>query len=345
MGGVDGADHPPLLTAAVTHVKIRLALTVPVLVLAVAGTFSPLQTLAQAYPARPVRFIIPFPPAGPTDILGRLVAQRLSDAWGVPVVSENRAGAGGNLGTEQCAKSPPDGYTLCMLSIAQSISPSIYARLGFDPVRDLAHVTLLATLPSLLVVHPSLPVRNVKELIVLARARPGALNYASGGVGTSTQLLMELFKLQAGVDITHVPYKGSGPALIDQLSGQIETAFTTVIAVLPHTKSGRLRAIAISTKERFPQLPGVPTVDETGLKGFDGGSWQGLVMPAGTPREIVGKIALDVVRLLQSADMKEKIHVMGGITQVNTPEEFAAFVGAEVGKWAKVVKAAGVTFN
>ena len=308
-----------------------------------AGAFAPAPALAQAYPSRPLRFIIPFPPGGPTDILGRIVAQRLAEAWSVQVVAENRPGAGGNIGTEQCARSQADGYTLCMLSIAQSISPSIYlAKLGFDPVRDFAHVTLLATLPSLLVVHPSLPARNVRELVALARARPGALNYASGGTGTSSQLLMELFKLHAGIDIAHIPYKGTGPALIDQISGQIETAFSTVIAALPYTQSGKLRAIAISTRERFPRLPGVPTVDESGLKGFDGGSWQGIVMPAGTPREAVNKTSLDLVKLLQSADMREKILVMGGITLGNSPEAFAAFVKAEVGKWAKVVKAAGI---
>jgi hypothetical protein len=195
----------------------------------------------QSYPAKAVRFIIPFPPGGPTDILGRVVSTRLAEAWAMPVVPDNRPGAGGNIGTEQCAKSPPDGYTVCMLSIAQTISPSIYPRLGFDPVRDLAPVTLLATLPSLLVVHPSLPARNVRELIILGRARPGALSYASGGAGTSTQLLMEWFKLEAGINIVHVPYKGSGPALVDQISGRIEVAFTTIIAVLPYIQSGRLR--------------------------------------------------------------------------------------------------------
>jgi len=200
------------------------------------GTALSLPAHAQNYPGKPVRFIIPFPPGGPTDILGRVVAQRLSEAWNVPVVADNRPGAGGNVGTEQCAKSPPDGYTLCMLSIAQTISPSIYSKLGFDPVRDFAHVTLLATLPSLLLVHPSLPAKHVKELIALAKIRPGALNYASGGSGTSSQLLMELFKLQAGINIVHIPYKGTGPALIDQISGLIEVAFSTIIAALPYLR-------------------------------------------------------------------------------------------------------------
>lgn len=297
---------------------------------------------AQSYPAKPVRFIIPFPPGGPTDILGRVVATRLAESWAVPVVADNRPGAGGNIGTEQCARSPADGYTLCMLSIAQTISPSIYQKLAFDPVRDLAHVTLLATLPSLLVVHPSLPVRSVKELTALARARPGALSYASGGAGTSTQLLMEWLKLEAGISIVHVPYKGSGPALVDQVSGQVEVAFTTIIAVLPHVQSGRLRAIAVSTRERFPTLPAVPTVAESGIRGFDGGSWQGIVMPAGAPREAINRANHDLTILLRSPETRERIHAMGGLALGNTPEEFSAFVRAEVDKWAKVVKAAGI---
>ncbi len=297
---------------------------------------------AQSYPAKAVRFIVPFPPGGPTDILGRVVATRLAEAWAVPVVPDNRPGAGGNIGTEQCARSPADGYTVCMLSIAQTISPSIYRKLAFDPVRDLAHVTLLATLPSLLVVHPSLPVRSVRELVVLAGARPGALSYASGGTGTSTQLLMEWLKLEAGLNIVHVPYKGSGPALVDQVSGQIEVAFTTIIAVLPHVQSGRLRALAVSTRERFPSLPAVPPVAEAGIRGFDGGSWQGIVMPAGAPREAVDRASHDLVNMLRAPDTRERILAMGGITLGNTPEEFSAFVQAEVGKWAKVVKAAGI---
>ena len=312
------------------------------LLLSLLGAIPSAPVRAQSYPARPVRFIIPFPPGGPTDILGRVVAARLSEAWSMQVISDNRPGAGGNIGSEQCAKSPPDGYTACMFSIAQTISPAIYPRLGFDPTRDFAHVTLLATLPSLLVVHPSLPVRTVKELVVLARARPGALNYASGGLGTSTQLLMEWLKQLAGINIAHVPYKGSGPALVDQISGQIEVAFTTIIAVLPYTQSGRLRAIAVSTRERFPTLPGLPTVAESGLRDFDGGSWQGIVMPAGTPREAVNRASQDLTKMLRAPDTKEKILAMGGITLGNSPDEFTAFIRAEVDKWAKVVKAAGI---
>ena len=300
---------------------------------------------AERYPARPVRFIIPFPPGGPTDIVGRLAAERLSRNWNVQVVADNRPGQGGNIGTEQCARAPADGYTMCMISIAQSISPAIYPKLGFDPVRDFAHVTLLATLPSLLVVHPSLGVNSVQELIALAKSKPGQLNYASGGSGTSSHLLMEMFDQQAGVSMTHVTYKGTGPALVDQLSGVIDLAFSTAIAVQPYVQSGKLRALGVSTRERLSTLPDVPTIEEAGLKGFDGGSWQGIVMPAGTPREIVNTVSAEFVKILHAPDMKERIVGMGGIALGTTPEQFTAFMQEEVEKWARVAKAAKVSIE
>jgi tripartite-type tricarboxylate transporter receptor subunit TctC len=297
---------------------------------------------AQPYPSKAVRFIIPFPPGGPTDIVGRLAADRLSKAWNVQVIADNRPGTGGNLGTEQCARSPADGYTMCMISIAQSISPAIYPKLGFDPVRDFAHVTLLATLPSLLVVHPSLPAASVRDLITFAREKPGALNYASGGSGTSSHLLMEMFNLRGGIRTVHVAYKGTGPALTDQLSGTIEVAFSTAIAVLPYVQTGKLRALAVSTLERLPTLPEVPTLDESGMPGFDGGSWQGVVMPAGAPREIVNSVSAELGRILKAQDMRDRILGMGGIPVSNTPEQFTAFMKAESEKWAQVARAANV---
>lgn len=300
---------------------------------------------AQTYPNRKVTLIVPFPPAGPMDILGRMVADKLGQAWGVPVVTANYPGAGGNIGARRCAESPPDGYTICILSIAQTIAPSIYASPGFDPVKDFAHVGLLAMLPSLLLVNPSLPVSTVKELVELAKAEPGILNYSSGGSGTNTHMLMELFKHQAGVDIMHIPYKGQAPALIDQVSGRIAVSFGTIIAAQPYVRDGKLRAIAVSTKERFPLLPNVPTIDESGLRGFDGGSWAGLVMPAGTPRQIVIKVNADLEAILVSPTMKDKILTMGGITKQSSPDEFKAFVTAEVATWGKVVKAAGINSN
>jgi tripartite-type tricarboxylate transporter receptor subunit TctC len=297
---------------------------------------------AQPFPSKPVRFIVPFPPGGPTDIIGRLAAERLTQAWSAQVVVDNRPGGAGNIGMEQCARSPADGYTMCMISIAQSISPAIYPKLGFDPVADFSHVALLATLPSLLVVHPSVPARNVKELIAYARARPGALNYASGGSGTSSHMLMEMFDLEAGARMVNVAYKGTGPALVDQVSGLIQVAFSTAIAALPYVQSGRLRALAVSTKERLPTLPDVPTIAESGLPGFDGGSWQGLVMPTGAPQDIVRKVNTDVIAMLNAPDMREKILAMGGMTRADTPEQFSAFVRAETEKWAKVARAAHV---
>ena len=302
----------------------------------------PCAAWSQNYPAKPVRFIIPFPPGGPTDILGRLAAQRLTEAWGVQVVADNRAGAGGNIGSELCAKSPPDGYTICMMTIAQSISPSIYKKLGFDPIRDLAPVTLMATLPSLLMVHPSLPAKNVRELVALAKSKPGTLTYASTGNGSSPHMLMEMFKWLAGVDLVHVPYKGASPAMIDQISGQIDVAFSTAIAALPFVQQGKVRAIAVSTRERFPPLPNLPSVAESGIKEFDGSSWQGVVMPAGTAREYIAKAHAELATMLKSADMKQKIMQQGGFAVGNTPEEFAAFIRSETDKWARVAKAAKI---
>ncbi len=304
-----------------------------------AGIFS---AQAQTYPSKTVRFIIPFPPGGPTDIMGRLAAQRLTEAWGVQVVADNRAGAGGNIGAELCAKSPPDGYTICMMTVAQSISPSIYPRLGFDPLKDFAPVTLMATLPSLLMVHPSLPVKNVRELVALAKAKPGILTYASTGNGTSPHMLMEMFRWMAGIDLVHVPYKGAAPAIIDQISGQIDVAFSTAIAALPFVQQGKVRAIAVSTKDRFPPLPDLPTVEQGGIKGFEGSSWQGVVMPANTPRDMVLKANAELARMLKSPDMAQKILQQGGIASGNSPEEFAAFIKSETDKWAKVAKAAKV---
>jgi len=298
---------------------------------------------AQTYPTKPVRFIVPFPPGGPTDIMGRLAAQRLTEAWGVQVVADNRAGAGGNIGSELCAKSPPDGYTICMMTVAQSISPSIYPKLGFDPLRDFAPVTLMATLPSLLMVHPSLPVKNVKELVALAKAKPATLTYASTGNGTSPHMLMEMFKWMAGgINLVHVPYKGASPAMIDQISGQIDVAFSTAIAALPFVQQGKVRAIAVSTKDRFAPLPDLPTVEQGGIKGYDGSSWQGVVMPANTPRDMIAKANAELVKMLKSPDMKEKILLQGGIAIGNSPDEFAAYMKSEIDKWAKVAKAAKV---
>jgi len=296
----------------------------------------------QQYPAKPVRVIIPFPPAGPTDIFGRMTADILSKTYGQQFVPDNRAGAGGNIGTEQCAKSPPDGYTICIVTVSLSIAPALFPKLGYDPIKDFTDVTLIAKVPSVLTVHPAFPAKTVKDIISLARARPGQLSYASTGNGTSPQMLMELFKSMTGTNIVHIPYRGQAPAVVDQISGQVQLAFNTAIGVMPLVQAGKLRAVAISTRERFPALPELPTVDEAGVKGFDGASWHGLVMPAGVPQEIVDRIYLPVVAALKSTAMKDHLLKNGALAGGSTPAEFSAFIKSETAKWTKVAQFAKI---
>ena len=302
----------------------------------------PLAAAAQQYPAKTVRFIIPFPPGGPTDIMGRMAADILAKATGQQFIADNRAGAGGNIGADLCAKAPADGYTLCMITAAQGVSPAIYKKMSYDPVRDLATITLMASLPSLLTVHPALPVKNFGELLVLARSKPGALTYASTGNGSSPHMLMEMLKFMTKTDMVHVPYKGQAPSAIDQISGQVQLAFNTAISILPHVQNGRLRAIAVSTKARFPPMPGLPTVDESGVKGFDGGSWQGVGAPAGTPPDILRRLNTILVTELKTPAMREAMLKRGALVSANTPEEFSAFLKAEIAKWTKVAKAGNI---
>lgn len=297
---------------------------------------------AQNWPTKPVRFIIPFPPGGPTDIMGRMAADILSKAYGQQFIPDNRGGAGGNIGTDLCSKAPADGYTICMMTAAQGVSPGIYKKLPFDPVKDFAHVTLMAILPSMLTTHPSLPVKTVQDIITLAKSKPGELSYASTGNGSSPHMLMELFKYLSKTDMVHIPYKGQAPAVVDQISGQVQLAFNTAIGVMPHVQAGRLKPIAISTKSRFPPMPDLPSVAEAGLKDFDGSSWQGVTFPGGTPKEIVMKAHATLARELTSPAGKEALLKRGGIASGNTPAEFAAFVKSEVDKWTRVAKAARI---
>ncbi len=316
-----------------------------ILLPAVAASLLSCAALAQSYPNKPVRFIIPFPPGGPTDIMGRLAADTLSKALGTQFIADNRGGAGGNIGSELCAKSAPDGYTICMFTVAQSISPAIYRKLPFDPQKDFTPVTLMAVLPSMLTVHPQLPVKNVKELIALAKSKPGQLSYSSTGNGTSPHMLMEMFKWMTGTEIVHVPYKGQAPSVIDQISGQVQMAFNTAIGVIPHVKAGKLKALAVSTKERFPAMPELPTVAESGVKNFDGASWQGVVMPAGVPRDIVVKLHEILAKSLKTPEAKQRLLALGALPSGNSPDEFAAFIKAETEKWAKVAKAAHISLD
>jgi tripartite-type tricarboxylate transporter receptor subunit TctC len=301
---------------------------------------------AQSYPSKPVRLIIPFPPGGPTDIFGRMVAQHLADAFKQQVIADNRPGAGGNIGVELAAKAPPDGYTLTCFTAAQGISPGIYKKLNFDPRKDFAHISLVALVPSVLMVHPALPARNVKELVAIAKSRPNELTYASTGNGTSPHMLMEMFKWMTGTQMVHVPYKGAAPALIDQIAGQVVVAFNSAVGALPHARSGKLRALAVSTEKRFAAMPDLPTVEEAGIKGYAGSSWQGVAAPAGTSPEILNRIQAEIAKMLQQPELRERIvNVLGGIPVGSTPTEFSKYVAAEVEKWEKVAKAAKITVN
>ena len=319
--------------------SFRIAFMLPALLACVPSV------LAQSYPAKPIRFIIPFPPGGPTDLMGRTAADRLSRAWNVQVIADNRAGAGGNIGAELCAKSPPDGYTICMMTVAQVISPSVYKKLGFDPLRDFSPVTLMAMMPSMLTTHPTLPVRTVKDVIALAKTSPGQLIYASTGNGTSPHMLMEMLCSMSGVKMVHVPYKGQAPAVVDQIAGQIQLAFNTAATVIPYVQAGKLKAIAISTRERFPPMPNLPTVEEGGIKGFDASSWQSVVMPAHTPRDIVSKVYQELSTMLKSQEVRERFLAQGAISSGIPPDEFVAFMKVEMEKWAKVAKFANIRLD
>ena len=299
--------------------------------------------LAQDYPVRPIRFIAPNLPGGPTDILARIIAQKLSDSLGQPVVVENRAGAAGNIGTEVAAKSPPDGYTLLSGNIATfGANVSLYKRLGFDPVKDFAPVVLVATQPNILVVHPSLPVTSVKELIALARARPGQLNYAGSGIGAVAHLAAELFKNMTGTSIVHIAYKSAAPALTDLIAGQTQLMFATSLSVQPHLQAKRLRPLAVTTPQRARAFPELPTVAEAGVPGFEATTWHGVLVPAGTPAAIVGKLNAEINRLLQLPDVRERLGNLGGEIVGGTPKEFAEHIQREIPRWAKVIKAAGI---
>ena len=320
----------------------RLSLTLLALLALFAATAP---ALAQNYPAKPIRFIIPFPPGGPTDLMGRTAADRLARAWNVQVIADNRAGAGGNIGAELCAKAPPDGYTICMMTVAQVISPAVYQKLAFDPIRDFSPITLMAMMPSMLTTHPALPVKTVKEVIALAKTSPGQLTYASTGNGTSPHMLMEMFSAMSGVKMVHVPYKGQAPAVVDQIAGQIQLAFNTAATVLPYVQAGKLKAIAISTRERFPPMPNLSTVEEGGVKGFDGSSWQSVVMPANAPREIVAKAYQELSTMLKSQEVRDRFLAQGAISSGMPPDEFVAFMKREMEKWAKVAKFANIRLD
>ena len=298
--------------------------------------------VAQEYPVKPIRYIVPFAPGGMTDILGRTVGQKLAEAWGQQVLVDNRPGAAGGIGAALGAKAPPDGYTLTGGTISShAINVSLYSSLPYDPVRDFVPVTLYVSLPNMLVVHPSLPVKSVKDLIALARVKPKQLTFASAGSGTSQHLSGELFNVMAKVELLHVPYKGSGPGLIDLVGGQVLMFFDNITTSLPLAKAGKIRAIAVTTAKRSSVEPDLPTIAESGLPGFDVSSWQGLFVPAGTPRPIVTKLNAEVVKILAMPDVRERLKTLGADPVGNTPEQFGAYVKAEIAKWADLVKRSG----
>jgi tripartite-type tricarboxylate transporter receptor subunit TctC len=301
----------------------------------------PLAAQSQRYPTKPVRLVVPFAPGGGTDIIARLLAQYLGEAIGQPVVSDNRGGAGSTLGTEIVTKSPPDGYTLLLGNISLAFNAELYKRLSYNAQRDLAPITLVAVQPNILVIHPSLPATTMKEFIALAQANPGKYTYASAGVGSGTHLAGELLKMLTKIDLVHVPYKGTGPALNDLIGGQVQMMVSTFASALPHAKSGRLRALAVTTAKRSSAAPDIPTLIESGVPDFEYSTWYGLFAPAGTRRDIVGKLNAATKQVLSRDDVRQKFESQGVDPLWDTPAELSAYLASETQKWAKVVRATG----
>ena len=302
--------------------------------------------LAQSYPSKPIRVIVPYAPGGTSDILSRAIGPKLTEAWGQPVIVENKPGANGNVGAEFVAKSPPDGYTVLLADIgALCISPSVYPKLPFDPAKDFAPVVMVSYSPHVLAVHPSVPVSNVKELVDYARARPGAMNFAVSGTGGAPHLAGIEFAQRTGVQWTYVPYKGGSQAVADVVAGQSNILFNGMLATYPFVKGGKLKALAVSSAKRMAAAPDLPTVAEQGLPGFETGSWQGVVAAADTPRDAVRKLNAEFVRVLNTPEMKERLASQGTEVRAGTPEQFGEFIRSEITRWAKVVKDSGARFD
>jgi tripartite-type tricarboxylate transporter receptor subunit TctC len=297
---------------------------------------------AQSYPAKPIRLILPFPPGGPTDIVGRLTGQKLSEQMGQSVIADSRPGASGNIGLELASKAPPDGYTIVLSSPVISLSPHLYTKLNYDPQKDLAPIALVGAVRNVLVVHPSVPAKTVKDLVQLARNNPGKLNYGSGGIGTTTHLAPELLKNLEKLDIVHVPYKGSGVALIGLVSGQVDLEILAVPAALSQIQSGRARALAVLAPQRSAQLPNVPTSKEAGYENFEISVWYGILAPAATPREIINRLNAELNKVISAPDMREKMAFNGVDPLGGTPEQFRDFIRSESVRFGKVIKDAGI---
>ena len=296
---------------------------------------------AQTFPVKPVRFVVPFATGGASDIVGRVIGQKLGELWGQTVVIDNRAGGSGMIGTELVARAAPDGYLLLVVEPTFAITPGLFSKVPFDVQKDFAPIVQIGQAPQVLVVHPSVPVKTVKELIALARAKPGQLNFASPGTGTTGHLGLELFKMMAKVDMVHIPYKGAGPAVADLLGGQISVAVVSVSSAQTNIKAGRLRALGVTSEKRFTGLPEIPTIAEAALPGFDTLQWWGLVAPRATPADIINRIAADVGRLAASVEMKERMLALGAEPVASSPERFTGFIREEIDKWGKLIRASG----
>jgi len=321
--------------------RSRRVITLALAVLLVASTAAPAQT-STAYPVKPIRLIVPFAAGGPTDILARTIGQKLTQALGFQVIVDNRPGADGNIGTEIAAKSPPDGYTLLLATAGiLTVNPSLHSRLPFDVVRDLAPIALAASITNVLIVHPSLPVKSVKDFIRLAQSRPGQLSYASSGTGSASHLAMELLKSTAHIDVVHIPYKGAAPGITDLIGGQVQVMLIGLPGALPAIKAGRLKALAVSSLRRSPAAPELPTIAEAGLPGFEVINWLGVLAAAGTSSDIIAKLNQEIDKALRQADVKERLVNQGFEVMGGTPEQFAAYIKRETAKWAKVVTATG----
>ncbi len=326
--------------------KIMSGIAALALIAGSAVAAAPAKDAATDYPNRPIRMVVPFPPGGATDILARVVGKRMTDAWGQNVIIDNRAGAGGTLGANLVAKANPDGYTLLMgTNATHAIAPSLFKSLPYDPLKDFAPITLVAIVPQVVIVNPALPVRNIKELVALAKEKPGTLNFGSAGQGTPGHLGMELFKMMTGTTMTHVPYQGGAPGLAAVAAGQVQFMADNMNSALPFIQSGRVRAIAVTSAKRSGALPDMPTIAEQGVTGFDSGSWFGMFAPAGTPPAIVNKLYTEVVKILQLPDVRQTLAQQGAEVGAITPEQYTALIKADIARWAKVIQAAGVTAN
>ena len=313
-----------------------------ILVLVLAAASAPGSLPAQEYPAKPIRWIIPYPPGGTSDFLARLIGQKITDSWKQIVLIDNRTGANGNIGTEAAARAPADGYTMLLVASTFAMNPAVYSNLPFDSEKDFAPVTLILWQPYLLSVHPSLPVTSVKQLIALAKARPGAIDYSSGGVGNATHIAAERFAALVGIKLNHVPYRGVGQSIPALLAGEVQLTMASSVVVQPYVKSGRIRVLAATGSKRVPALPDVPTVAEAGVRGFEEGNWQAVLVPSRTPRPIVNKLNLELVRIVKTPDISEQILRVGADVIASTPEESAATIRADLKKYANVIKALNI---